>query len=269
MPKFQRQDTSIYYELSGQGAPIVWIQGVGVIGNCWEPQVAALPKYSSLVFDNRGIGKSIPYASPISIESMAEDTAALLNEVGWSKAHVVGHSMGGLIAQELALRYPDRVRSLSLLCTFSEGSEAARITPWVLWMSMRTYIGTPSMRRRAFLEMIFSDDYLRQNNAVELAARLEPLMGRDLAKPQALQMKQLMAMSRYNRAKELVKIQSIPTLVLSAENDLIAKPTYGKRLAAAIPGAVYHEIPNASHAVTIERASEVNTMLKRFLEQVS
>ena len=101
------------------------IQGVGVVGACWRPQVAALARhYQTLFFDNRGIGESTAGHGSVRIEAMAEDARALMDEAGWDSAHVMGHSMGGVIAQQLALDCPKRVRSLSLLCTFARGRDA-------------------------------------------------------------------------------------------------------------------------------------------------
>src|SRR4051812_15815037 len=156
MPTLKRSDADLYYELSGNGAPVLLIQGVGVVGGCWRPQVNALQSnFQTLVFDNRGIGKSLPCTRPISIEAMAEDARALMDAAAWESAHVMGHSMGGVIAQQLALDCPHRVRSLTLLCTFGRGKDAARLTPWILWITLRTRIGTRPMRRRAFLELLW------------------------------------------------------------------------------------------------------------------
>src|SRR5262245_62084593 len=141
MPLLNREDGELYYELCGHGPPVLLIQGVGVIGEGWRPQVRALEKdFQTLIFDNRGIGKSVPCRGAISIEAMAEDASALLDAVPWESAHVIGHSMGGVIAQQLALTSPQRIRSLSFLCTFARGVDAAKLTPRVLWMSLRTHI---------------------------------------------------------------------------------------------------------------------------------
>jgi pimeloyl-ACP methyl ester carboxylesterase len=106
--------------------------------------------------------------------------------------------MGGVIAQQLALDCPQRVRSLSLLCTFARGKDAARLTPWVLWMTLRTRIGTRPMRRRAFLEMICPRSALQTADVGALAARFSKLIGRDLADQPPILMKQLMAMGRHD-----------------------------------------------------------------------
>jgi pimeloyl-ACP methyl ester carboxylesterase len=192
---------------------------------------------------------------------MAEDARALMDAVGWESAHVVGHSMGGVIAQQLALDCPKRVRSLSLLCTFGRGKDAARLTPWVLWMTLRTRIGTRPMRRRAFLEMLWPADVLGQADADQLAERVAALVGRDLAEQPAVLMKQVGALSRHDTLKRLGELAGIPTLVLSAEHVSIALPRYGQQLARAFPGAQFKLMPAASHGVTIQQADKISQTL--------
>ena len=265
MPVCVRGEVALYYELSGAGLPVLWIQGVGVPAEGWRPQVERMQGIQSLIFDNRGLGRSTLRRGTISIEDMAEDACFLLDQVGWDSAHVVGHSMGGLIATEVALRHRHRVRSLSLLCTFSKGMEASRLTPRVLWMSLRTRIGTRASRRRAFLEMICTPEFLSAGDPATIAADLVPLMGRDLAEQPAILMRQVMAMGRYDRSAALSELAGTPTLVISAQHDPIAKTKYGRALATSIPGAKYLEIPAASHAVPIHAADQVNQLLQDFI----
>jgi pimeloyl-ACP methyl ester carboxylesterase len=269
MPALKRPDVSLYYELSGQGSPVLLIQGVGVVGGCWQPQVNALEKdFQTLLFDNRGIGKSVPCHGPISIEAMAEDARTLMDAAGWESAHVVGHSMGGVIAQQLALDCPKRVRSLSLLCTFARGKDAARLTPWVLWMTLRTRIGTRRMRRRAFLEMLWPAEMLKTESIDELAARVGALVGRDLADQPSVLLKQVQALGRHDTSQRLTELADIPTFVFSAEHDPIALPRYGRDLAAAIPRAHFKLMPATSHGVTIQKADEISQMLRQFFRSV-
>lgn len=264
MPMLPLADARIHYELTGAGEPVVFIQGIGVAGSGWAQQTQALAQeYACVSFDNRGLGKSECAAGPLTIEQMAADTLRLMDALGFAGAHVVGHSMGGIIAQELALAAPERVRSLALLCTFSTGAEGARLTPQTLWMGLRTRIGTRAMRRRAFLEMVFPRDYLAGRDAVQLAAELAPLMGRDLADQPPVLMRQLQALGRYDASARLAVLGSMPVLVVSAEHDPIARPEYGQRLARAIPCAEYVELPGASHAVILQEPAVVNDLLRR------
>ncbi len=149
MPMLKLHGSNLNYEVRGNGPPVLLIQGTGVAGSGWAPQITGLSEdFRCLSFDNRGIGQSTIDSQVLTIEQMANDAKALMDTVGWESAHIVGHSMGGLIAQQLAFDVPKRVRSLALLCTFAKGPEAARVTPQTLWFGLRTHLGTVAMRRR-------------------------------------------------------------------------------------------------------------------------
>lgn len=123
MPTVRTAGAELHYERSGSGEPLLLIQGMSGTHVSWgEPFLAPLREHFEVVaFDNRGIGLSAPIDGPFTIEEMAEDTASLLGELGLESAHVVGISMGGMIAQELALAHPEHVRSLTLGCTYCGG----------------------------------------------------------------------------------------------------------------------------------------------------
>jgi pimeloyl-ACP methyl ester carboxylesterase len=251
------------YEVQGDGSPVLLIQGVGVHGAGWRPQVAALaPRYSCLSFDNRGMGMSQPVGGPITVEQMAEDARALLDAEGWSAAHVIGHSLGGLVALHLALTFRERVRSLALLCTFAGGRDAAPPTPRMVWTGLRTRIGTRRMRRRAFLELVLPPGATAGD---ELAAQLAPLFGHDLADQPPVVGAQLSALRAYDATSRLGELAGLPTLVVSAAHDPIAPPQSGRKLAAGIPGACLVELAEASHGVPIHDADRVNAVLLEHL----
>lgn len=135
----------VSYTRMGTGAPVLLIQGVGAIGDAWRPQVEGLrDRFSLITFDNRGIGASTITDGSLSIEAMADDALAILDAEGIDRCHVVGHSMGGLIAMQLALTSPRRVRSLTLLSTFPDGKSGSRLT----WSNLWTRIRTPIIRRQ-------------------------------------------------------------------------------------------------------------------------
>ncbi len=269
MALLNRDDTTLFFESAGHGEPILFIQGVGVSGRGWLPQVRDLSTgFATLVFDNRGLGRSVPCRGPIEISAMADDAQALLDAAGWTSAHIVGHSMGGIIAQHLALTVPERVRSLSLLCTFARGREAARLTPWVLWMTLRTRLGSRSARRRAFLEMLYPTEYLQRSDQETLAAEVGDLIGRDLADSPPILLQQVRALGRHDLSQRLGELAAIPTLVVSASQDPIARPSYGRDLASRVPGAVFELIPEVSHGLPLHRPDLINDRLKQFLQQV-
>src|SRR6478752_9737116 len=119
MPIFRFEDCDLSYTVRGNGPPVLLIQGVGVQGDAWMPQTDDLAAdFTCVTFDNRGMGRSQPAAVAITVEQMARDALAILDAAGIASAHVVGHSLGGVVALQLALSAPARVRSLALLCTF-------------------------------------------------------------------------------------------------------------------------------------------------------
>lgn len=268
MPTLERPDASIHYMTAGSGPAVLLVQGVGVIGAGWRPQVAVLEQwYRTVSIDNRGIGQSTMRVSPLTIEQMAEDVLAVADAEGIDGFHLVGHSMGGIIAQQIALTARPRVRSLSLLCTFHKGSQGAAMSPGLLWTAMRSRIGTRRMRRQAFAEMVMPREYLDAVDRHELHAALAGLFGRDLADQPPILMKQLRAMAGFDASSRLAELGSVPTLVLSAERDRIARTDYGRALAGAIPGAQYVECKGAGHAVTIQCADRVNDILLAHLRR--
>ncbi|HXG49557.1 MAG TPA: alpha/beta fold hydrolase, partial [Methylomirabilota bacterium] len=224
--------------------------------------------YQCLTFDNRGLGRSQPPGGTLSIGQMAADALALMDGAGWSSAHVVGHSMGGIIAQQLALTARPRVRSLSLLCTFARGREATRLTPGLFWIGLRTRVGTRRQRRRAFLRFIAPPEALARMDADALAARLAPWFGHDLADQPAVVMKQLAALRACDLASRLGELAAVPTLVVSAAQDPLARPESGRALASGIPGARYVELSDASHGVPLLEPGRINDLLLDHLARV-
>jgi pimeloyl-ACP methyl ester carboxylesterase len=255
------------YKLEGSGRAAVFIQGVGLHGDGWLPQTQELSaNFQCLTLDNRGIGRSQPAGTEITMEQMTEDTLAIMDAAGITKAHIVGHSLGGAIALQLALTARPRVTSLSLLCSSSRGAHATELTLAMLWLGLRTRLGTRRMRARAFLEIIMPPEYLATQNRDALAERLQPIFGHPLADSPPIVMRQLKALKRFDVTARLPELAGIPTLVLGAAGDRIFPPKYVEQLAAAIPGARYVEVPGAAHGVTIQSAEVVNQeLLQHFI----
>lgn len=270
MPVVETPDARIFYTRAGHGSPVILVQGVGVIGEGWRPQIDALAvRHTVIAVDNRGIGRSTTPRPELTIESMANDVFAVIGAEGIERFHLVGHSMGGIIAQQVALSAPSRVLSLSLLCTFLRGSQGASVTLPLLVTALRARIGTRRMRRRAFLEIVMPRPFLATVDRDALCDRLKELFGHDLADQPSIVMRQLGAMKRFDASSRLEALAGIPTLVLSAEEDRIARPAFGRALAAAIPGARYVEWSGGGHAVTIQCAAGINAILREHLGRVA
>jgi pimeloyl-ACP methyl ester carboxylesterase len=256
------------YSVQGEGPPVLFIQGVGVHASGWTPQVDALAaRYQCAAFDNRGLGRSQPRGCAITVDQMADDAAAILDALAWTSAHVVGHSLGGLVALQLALSAPAKVRSLSLLCTFARGRDATPLSWWVLWTGLRTKVGTRRQRRSAFLKLVMPPAILHAADRDELAERLAPIFGHDLGVEPPVTMKQLSAMRAYDARARLRELDGLPALVISAAHDRIATPKLGRALATGIGRARYVELASASHGATIQCAADVNALLVEHLAQ--
>ena len=251
------------YRVQGLGPPVLFIQGTGLHGDGWRPQIDGLQgEYQCLSFDNRGMGASQPPAAAITVAQMADDAQAILDAEGVATAHVVGHSLGGLIALHLALTARHRVRSLSLLCTFARGRDATKLSLPMLWTGLRTRIGTRRQRRRAFLELVLTPDEFAATDLDRHATELAPLFGHDLAEHPPIEIAQLRAMRAYDATPRLGELAGLPMVIVTAEHDRIAPPALGKALAAAIPGARYHHLRASAHGVTIHRADAINALLR-------
>ena len=261
VPTLDRPAAHIHYSREGDGPAVILVQGVGVAGNGWKPQVDALrDRYSLITIDNRGIGHSRADGA-LTIEDMAADVLAVADAENVERFHLAGHSMGGVIAQQVALTARDRIQSLALLCTFLKGKQGTMIAPSMLLTAIRSRVGTRRMRRRAFVELVMTPAYLSTVDRDALCAELALLFGRDLADSPPIIMQQLRAMGRFDASGSLPSLRGIRTLVVSAAHDCIARPAYGRALAAAIPGARYVEFPDAGHAVTIQQPREINALL--------
>lgn len=264
----KRLGCPLHFKISGQAGPkVLFIQGTGLHGDGWQPQVEVLSKdHQCLTFDNRGIGKSQPLGqAEISVPQMALDAKTLLDHLGWESAHVVGHSLGGLVALQLALTDRARVASLGLLCTFADGRAATGMTWPKLWLGLRSYLGTRNMRRLAFLQMVMPKHHLRHTPDLNtLAISLEPLFGHDLADHPPVEMKQLRAMSGCNLSHRLPELDGLPTMVVTAAHDLIAGTAPGRLIAERIKDTIYHALPDAGHGATIQCADQINQWLRNF-----
>jgi pimeloyl-ACP methyl ester carboxylesterase len=145
---------------------------------------ALAPHYECLAFDHRGLGRSQPLGTSLTIQQMAEDTVALMDARGWPSAHLVGQSMGGLIALQVSLSARNRVRTLSLLCSFPRGRDAMPTSPGMLWSWLRTLIGPKPQRRKALLEIVLPATALASADCTRQAAELAALFGSVTTPPQ-------------------------------------------------------------------------------------
>lgn len=248
---FEFQGCRLAFRFDGVGPPLLIIQGVGAYGTSPNPLIEVLQqRYMCLSFDNRGIGKSQPAAMKLTVERMAADALALMDHVGWESAHIVGHSLGGLIALQLALTAKQRLRSLTLLCTFARGADGTRMSGRLLWIGLRMRFGSRQVRRKAFMELVLPPDQ-QHRSSEELAQFLSGIFGHDIGDLPPITNEQEAAMKNCDVTPRLGELAGLATLVISGEKDMIARPSSGRAIAAGIPGAHYIEISGASHAFPI------------------
>ena len=257
------------YSVEGHGPPVVLVQGTAVSGGAWRPQIDALAQhFRCLWFDNRGYGKSLPLTPSLTVPQMGEDVLALMDAEEFATAHLIGHSLGGLIALSAASQARSRVLSLSLLNTFASGTVPTRMDRKLLWITLRTQVGTLPMRRRAFVELVMPKPYLQQHNLDQIVEHLSALFGRELGSPPNVAMKQVFAMRKFDATPLLPGLQGLPTLVMSSRHDLLAPPSAGRLLAQALLGR-YVELKDASHAAPIQCPELVNQQLLEHLGRAS
>lgn len=270
MPTFNHSDLSLRYDDVGTGAPVLFLQGVGITRQAWAPQVRGLSAHHRCVaVDHRGIGGSEGSLAALDVDRMARDALLLVESLGLSRVHVVGHSLGGVVAQRFALIAPERTASLALLCTFAGGRDLSRPSARLVWLGLRSRVGTRAMRREAFARLVSPEALIAERGLDVVASELEEVFGRPLSSPPDVADAQLAALRAHDERERLGELARIPTFVGSAALDPIAEPRFGKALAALVGTATYREWPGASHALPIQDADEVNEALRSHFARAS
>lgn len=254
----ENQGSRISWDQRGSGAPLLLIMGLGWSSHAWFRTRPILnERYRTIAFDNRGVGQSDVPLGPYSIPQMASDAAAVLVAAKVNAAHVFGVSMGGMIAQEFALQYPQKVRSLILGCTAAGGPEAVRADPAVLQVLM-TRSPNPDEFAKAISPFIYDrgtpPKFIEEDT--EVRRKWYPTADAYFGQLQAI-----LAWESYSRIAQITQ----PTLVLHGENDKLVPPENGKLIAARIPGAKLVLIPNASHIFLTDQTAAAHAAILDFL----
>jgi pimeloyl-ACP methyl ester carboxylesterase len=261
MPKVQVNDINIYYETHGAGTPLLLISGLAARGQAFFKQVPALAEqFRVITFDNRGVGESDQPLTAYSLAQMADDAAGLLDKLAIPAAHVFGISMGGMIAQELALRHPQCVRKLALGCTHCGIKNCAPAPAWAMEI-FRNLPGKPRAQVVRECIPINYSPYTQEHNP-QLIAEMLPLSldNRQQLHAYANQMAAIWAFDAYDRLPQI----TAPTLVLTGKDDALIPPANSQIIAAQIPGAQLIEFEQAGHLFFIEQPDEVNRALLEF-----
>ncbi len=236
MPGVDAAGTELYYERAGEGEPMLLIQGMSATHLAWGDEFRPLleSSFDTVVFDNRGMGRSGKAELPFGIAEMAADAVGLLDALEIDAAHVVGISMGGAIAQELALANPGRVRTLTLGATFCGGPEGTLMAPEDLQMLGAAYAsGDPEQVFRAMWEINISPGFAADDS--RFAAFRE--MGSALPAPRPVVMQQMQACGRHDSSGRLGELE-MPTLVIHGTADRLIDVANGELIARLIPAPI-------------------------------
>ncbi len=267
----------LYYEEHGSGEPILLIMGLAADSTAWMFQVPAFAaRYRTVVFDNRGVGRSSKPTGPYTIHEMADDAAGLLDVLDIGRAHVVGVSMGGMIAQELALRHPERVRSLVLACTYPEPDAdiernrrfSVRQMGGTITADGEVQIDFKAINPMDFLQhllpTVFNQEFIARelpkliqvfSGALQYGFSMEAILG------------QVAAVMNHKATDRLHRITA-PTLVLTGDADRLIPPANSDVLARHIPGATLMKVPGGSHGFNFETPDVFNRAVLEFLASV-
>ncbi|RLB39544.1 MAG: hypothetical protein DRH30_09700 [Deltaproteobacteria bacterium] len=249
-----------YQVFGSQGAPVLFVMGFGMPGAVWGPQVDELQNdHRCCHYDHLGVGESDRGPFLRTIPAMADDAVRILDDLSWDRAHVVGVSMGGMIAQELALRSADRCESLTLVATHGGAPVAALPTLRGLRFFVQGLFGGPKNRMRSLPRLLYTDEFLESIGPKALRSHLDVRLGH----PPALRtvLGQLYAVWRHSTESRLSQIQ-LPTLLVRPGKDILIRPTQTDRLAERIPNTRVLRFDDAGHGVTFQKAAELNAALR-------
>ena len=248
MPKLKVGDINMYYEIHGEGEPLVFICGAGAT---LEPILAVIPMYAEqfkcILFDNRGIGKTDAPDIPYTTKMMADDLAGLLDVIGISKANISGTSMGGMIAQQFAIHYPERVNRLIMMSTYCGGLKSVPLPEFDV----------------SDIDNLISKCMTQQF----IAENPEIVQNIKSSFPQGTRTigwtRQVEAVRSHDTYESLSKITA-PTLVITGDSDEVVPTENSKILASHIPNSELVILPNTGH-IMIEAGIQPHILSIKFL----
>ncbi len=262
MPTVQVGSHTIFYEERGGGHPLVLIAGLGASRLSWRKQVEPLAQtFRVITFDNRDAGDSTQASADYQVLHMAADTAALIKQLGTAPTHVMGWSMGGFIALELAIHHPELIDKLILVATSAGGDANVSATPETLMALMRQDGETIEQRVRRTAPVIAAPGFYDRH-----PDELDETVKYALIKPMSLDayIRQLTACALHDAAKRLGEIKA-PTLVIHGDYDPLIPYGNGTYLAAHIPHARLSTYADVGHLPPTEATERFNREVTEFL----
>jgi 3-oxoadipate enol-lactonase len=256
--------TRIHYEVTGKSGatPVLMIQGLGASKNAWNLQrIAMATRFRIISFDNRGAGRSDKPTEPFTLEQMADDALAVLDAAGIETAHVVGASMGGVISQIVAVKYPHRVRSLTLVCT------ACRNHPWrqellQSWAKTAEEKGMIEVGKEAAQWVMSPRSFRRLVPAFTWMGPLAAL------RPRHSFVSQIHAiLDTHEDLVDQLSTITAPTMVIVGNQDILTPRGDSEEIAERIPNSELVVISGAAHGLMMEHSSTFNKILIEFLQR--
>lgn len=252
----------IQYVDIGQGVPVVLIHGLAGDYSAWTAQVQLLKDhYRVIAFDNRGAGKSTQVDEPISTQDLAKDTLGLMDHLNIPSAHIVGRSMGGAVAQHMALMSPERVKSLVLCASFAILDPLGRRVLFNMREALEWRMNWADHARHSVQNFVSADFF---NTKQEQVKKIEALIGGETRLP-ACYIRQNEACQNHDTTAQLAQIKQ-PTLIMAGKNDPICSLTATEIMSKGIVGSETILFNNASHFFLMEQPDKFNQSLKSWLD---
>ena len=265
MPEAEFDGIRIHYNEAGEGDPLLLIMGYGMPGDAWLGSIPFLEGFRSIYYDNRGTGRSDKPSGPYTIEQMADDAAGLLRHLGIAHANIYGISMGGMIAQELALRHPAAVRSLILGCTMCGGEHSKMAEPEVIETLIEVVKGMGTMDPAAWVDrqlpLLFTPEWVQANPMIrDMFIMMLPMLPPTPPDTAEQALAGLFGWSTYDRLPQI----DVPTLILHGDRDVIIPVENAHVLAERIAGAQLHIVKGAGHGYPAQDPVGVHQLVKDF-----
>lgn len=267
MPKIRANDIDVYYEITGSGDPLVLIAGLGYDMWMWRKMIPGLAEHFQVIaFDNRGVGQTDKPAGPYTARLLADDTAGLIKALGFQSVNVLGHSMGGFVAQALALDYPELLDKLILSATNFGGPRHVPVTPQA--MAVLTDVSGDPLERLKRGILISCTPGFGEAHPEIVQEWLDYRVANPL-QPAPYQAQLAIGLGLVSEEAcfehKLPQVQT-PTLILFGEHDQVVPPANAALLDAALPNSTVKILPNAGHFLSLDATDAAVEAVVEFLK---